>query len=162
MKMKRILAGSMVALLASISALAAACDLSCALGSMNSDCHSSQVHNSDSDSGGMKMDGMAMAGMTMPGMQGAAGQQLGSTAERARTGHPSIGDMGPCERGSCDGLTAVLARASHSVLKSFHFAHRVAATGRSGLNSPDIHEAREDLAHDFPRRASLFPLSLRI
>src|ERR1700733_7624074 len=105
MKMKRILAGSIVALLASVSTLAAACDLSCAFGSMNSDCHSSQVQNLDSDSGGMKMDGMAIAGMTMPEMPGVAGQQISSTTERARTGHPSIGDMGPCERHSCDGGT---------------------------------------------------------
>jgi hypothetical protein len=162
MKIKRILAGSIVALLVCVSALAAACDLSCAFASMSSDCHSSQSQMLDSDSGGMKMDGMSMAGMTMPEMAGGAGEQTVSAAERAKTGHASIGEMGPCERRSCDGETAAPARASHSVLSSFHFAAAVALARHVDLGPPDFHEPREGLAHDFSRNATSIPLNLRI
>jgi hypothetical protein len=105
---------------------------------------------------------MAIAGMTMPEMPGVAGQQISSTTERARTGHPSIGDMGPCERHSCDGGTAVLAHASHSVLSSFCFGATVAVAREVDLGPPDFHEARDGLAYDFPRSLIPFRLSLRI
>ena len=45
MMIRRIFAGSIVALLLSVSSLAAACDLSCAFASMNSDCHSQQAES---------------------------------------------------------------------------------------------------------------------
>jgi hypothetical protein len=162
MKIKRILAGSIVALLMSVSALAAACDLSCAFASMSSDCHSGQSQTLNSESRGMKMDGMAMAGMAMPQMASSAEQQSVSATDHTSNSHPSIGDMGPCERQSCNGETAIAARASHSVPSSFQLAAVVAVARCVDLSPPDFHDARQHLAADFSRSASPFPLSLRI
>src|SRR6266851_5362222 len=91
MMIKRIFVGSIVALLLSVSSLAAACDVSCAFASRNSDCHLDQSESQDSTPGGMKMDGMAMDGMTMPEMASGEGQQTNIAATRANIAHPSIG-----------------------------------------------------------------------
>ena len=88
MMIRRIFAGSIVALLLSVSSLAAACDLSCAFASMNSDCHSQQTESQDSASGGMNMDGMAMAGMTMPEMASSEGQQAVPAISRVKSESP--------------------------------------------------------------------------
>jgi len=82
MMIKRVFVGSIVALLLSVSSLAAACDVSCAFASMNSDCHSDRAESQDSTPGGMKMDGMAMDGMTMPEMASGKGQQTNFAAPR--------------------------------------------------------------------------------
>src|ERR1700676_5285457 len=128
MTMRRIFASSIVALMLSVSPLAAACDLSCAFASLNSDCHSEQTEPQGPSSGDMKMDGMATDGMTMPEMAHSGDQQAIS---RTRTSHPTIGEMGPCERQSCDPDSAVSAKASRSADLHFHSMLAVADTSRA-------------------------------
>src|ERR1700683_4458294 len=120
MMIKRIFAGSIVALLLSAASLAAACDISCAFASMNSDCHSGKTEPPDSAAGGMKMDGMEMAGITMPEMAGGEGQQAVNTAALAIIAHPSIGEMGPCQKQACDNGFAVSAKTTRSVDSHSH------------------------------------------
>src|SRR5258708_687552 len=105
---RRIFAGSIVALLLSVSSLAAACDVSCAFASMTSDCHAQQTEAQKSPSGQMKMDGMAM-----PKMSGgdSMNQQMVSGPPRTMPLHAAVVDMGACERQSCDQAPALTVKA---------------------------------------------------
>ncbi len=162
MTIRRIFAGSIVALLLSVSSFTAACDLSCAFASMNSDCHSAQTESQDSAVGGMKMDGMEMAGMTMPETAGGEGQQAVSAAALPNVAHPSIGEMGPCEKQNCDNGSAVSAKTTRSVDSHSHSLLAVAETPRADDALTIFHDARDDVA-SFPiRDASPLQLSLRI
>src|SRR6266851_236893 len=125
MMIRRIFVGSIVTLLLSVSSLAAACDVSCAFASMNSDCHLDQSESQDSTPGGMKMDGMAM-----PEMASGEGQQTNFAAPRANIAHPSIGEMGPCEKQACDDSSAVSAKTSNSIDSHFHSILVVTETPR--------------------------------
>ena len=160
MILRRIFAGSIVALLLSVSPLVAACDLTCAFPSMSVDCHSPRTESQDSASGGMKMDGMAMAAMAMPEM--GQGQQTESVATGANAGHASIGEMGPCERQSCDNGFSVSARASRFGDLQFHFLIAADRTPRASSASNQFHDARDEVAHNRTHDASPFPLNLRI
>jgi hypothetical protein len=162
MPIRRIFAGSIVALLLSVASLTAACDLSCAFASMNSDCHSAQTEPQDSAVGGMKMDGMEMAGMTMPETAGGEGQQAVTAAARANIAHPSIGEMGPCEKQNCDNGSAVSAKTTRSVDSHSYSLLAVAGTPRADEALTILHDARDDVA-SFPiLDASPLQLSLRI
>jgi hypothetical protein len=162
MMIRRILAGSIVAMLLSVSSLTAACDLSCAFASMNSDCHSGQAESQESARDEMKMDGMAMAGMTMPKMTGGEDRRAVSAISLARPGHPSIGEMGPCERQACDNGSAVFAKTSRSVDSHFHFNLAGTETPSVNIAPPLLHEARDDVASSCPRDGSPLQPSLRI
>jgi hypothetical protein len=162
MRKRRIFAGSIVALLLSVSPLAAACDLSCAFAAMNSDCHAQQVGTQDSPSGDMKMDGMAMDGMAMPEIAHNQDQDEGSAILGANTEHPSIGEMGPCERQSCDGDSAVSANASHSLAPQHNFILAIFKIPGADSAPSLFHGARDDVAAHNGRDGSLFHLSLRI
>ena len=164
MMIRRIFAGSIVALLLSVSSLAAACDLSCAFASMSSDCHSAQTESQDSAVGGMKMDGMAMAGMTMPGMASRRRPTSGFCGRALQTAsHPSIGEMGPCERQTCDNGSAVSAKTTRSVDSHFHSLLAVTETPRADGALHDYFMTREMTLHRFHvRDGSPLHLSLRI
>lgn len=162
MMIRRIFAGTIVALLLSVSSLAAACDLSCAFPSMSADCHSEQTKPQDSSSVGMKMDGMAMAGMTMPGMGSGASQQAVSAISQTNASHPSIGEMGPCEKQSCDSDTTVSARMTRSIDSQFHSILANTETPRAHCAPTLFHDARDDSAHYLPSGKSPLHLSLRI
>src|ERR1700688_1049738 len=97
MMIRRIFAGSIVALLLSVSSLAAACDLSCAFASMASDCHAEQTEAQNLSSGQMKMDGMAMSEMS--GVD-SMNQPMVSGPPRTMPIHAKVLDMGTCERQS--------------------------------------------------------------
>jgi hypothetical protein len=159
---RRIFAGSVVALLVSVSALAAACDLSCAFASMNSDCPSQQTATQDSASDDVQMDGMAMTGMTMPGMAGGEDRQMDSAVTRANAGHPSICEMGPCEKQACDSGDAVSTGTNRFVNASFHFIVAITEPPAADHAPPIFHGARDDVASDHPGDASPLQLSLRI
>jgi len=154
--------GSIVALLLSVTSLAAACDVSCAFVSMSSDCHAKQTESQDSAPGGMKMDGMAMAGMTMPEMASGEGQQDVPAISQSKASHPSIGEMGPCERQACDNGPAVFAKTTRSGDSQFHSMLAVAETPRAVGAITLFHDARDDLATHQVRDAIPLPLSLRI
>src|SRR6266851_3680261 len=162
MMIRRIFVGSIVALLLSVSSLAAACDVSCAFASMNSDCHSDRAESQDSTPGGMKMDGMAMDGMTMPEMASGKGQQTNFAAPRTNIAHPSIGEMGPCEKQACDDNSAVSAKTSNSIDSHFHSILVVTETPRVDGALRSFHDARDDISMYQVRDRSPLPLSLRI
>ena len=159
---RRIFAGSIVAILLSVSSLAAACDLSCAFPSMKSDCHSQKNESRDSMSGGMNMDGMAMAGMTMPEMAGGEIPLMLSPLSRTRAGHPSIGEMGPCERQSCGNSSTDSAKTSRTADSHFSSILTTTEALRINIAPPLIHEARDDVGTNPARDGSLLHISLRI
>lgn len=113
--MKRIVAGLIVALLLAVTSVAAACDLSCAFGVADSDCHASAESSQFAmDPAAMSMSGMDMAGMAMPEIATDLGQPPSSNISRAKAAHPTVGDMGPCERQSCEKNTFVATKAGRS------------------------------------------------
>lgn len=162
MMIRRIFAGSIVALLLSVTSLAAACDVSCAFASMSSDCHAKQTGSQDSAPGGMTMDGMAMAGMTMPEMATGEVQQGVSAISRSKASHPSIGEMGPCERQACDSGSAVFAKTTRSGDSHFHSILGVAETPCADGPLTLFRDARDDIAMPHVRDGSPLHLSLRI
>jgi hypothetical protein len=162
MMIRRIIAGSIVALLLSVSSLAAACDLSCAFPSMSADCHSGQTEPQNSSPGGMKMDGMSMAGMTMPEIGSDASQRTVSAISPTNASHPTIGEMGPCERQSCDSDTPVSARMTRSIDAQFHSILANTETLRAICAPTLVHDARDDIAHYRPSGRSPLHLSLRV
>jgi hypothetical protein len=157
MIIRRIFAGSIVALLLTVSPLAAACDLSCAFARADSDCHSQKVEAQDPASGGMTMDGMAM-----PEMAQNKDQLAMSTISRANANHPSIGDMVPCEKQSCNSNTAVSAKTSRSVDSQFHTILAATETLGSREILKLLHGARDDVATYYIRDGSSLHLTLRI
>jgi hypothetical protein len=158
----RIVAGSIVALLLSVCSLSAACDVSCAFGSMKSDCHSDQTESPDKMPGGMTMIGMAMAGMAMRDMPNSDDPPAASAISRAKTTHPSIGEMGPCERQSCDNGSAVTAQANRFGLSHFHSIVAVTETSRHDDAMLLFHDARDSIATHRARDGSPAHPSLRI
>jgi len=162
MKIRRIFAGTIVALLLSVSSLAAACDLSCAFASMNSDCHAQRAETQDAESGGMQMDGMAMDGMTMSGMAHNPEQKSASAISAVMPNHPSIGEMGPCEKQSCDGDTAVSAKASHSLPTQHNLILTIVENPRVVSVAPFIRDARDDIARRAFQDGCPLRISLRI
>jgi hypothetical protein len=162
MMIRRMFAGSIVALLLSVSPLAAACDLSCALGSMNSNCHSEQAKSQDSMPDGMKMDGMAMTGMKMPEIPAAQDQGTFSAIARAKANHPSIGAMGSCERRSCDGGSAVSTKTPRSVDSHIHSVLAAKEIRRPGHARTLFRGARDGIAMFHLRDGIPLQLSLRI
>jgi hypothetical protein len=162
MMMRRIFAGSIVALLLSVPSLAAACDLSCAFASMKSDCHVQPAEPQDSSASKMDMNGMSMAGMAMPDMANGEDQPSASAAQGSQASHPLLGELGPCERQTCDNSSAVSAKTSRSVGSHFHsilaFTEASCAIGAP----PHFHIARDDAASDRLQNRSSLQLSLRI
>jgi hypothetical protein len=106
-KMKNIFAGSMIALMFCVPALAAACDLSCEFESNRTDCHTQQMEVQESASTTMNMDGMAM-----PEMAGADSGNQGAAfgGSQGMPAHAALVDMINCERQSCDQAQASAAR----------------------------------------------------
>jgi len=162
MRIKRIFAGSIVALLLSVSPLAAACDLSCAFARADSDCHLQKLKTQDPASGGMKMDGMAMDGMSMSEMAATADPRESFTISREDGNHPSIGEMGTCERHNCDSGSAVSARSRRSVASSPHVILPVTRTSRARDTRMPFHHARDNVAMHPIRGGNPLPLNLRI
>jgi hypothetical protein len=162
MMIKRMFAGSIVALLLSVSSFAAACDISCAFAAMSSDCHSQQTYSQDLAPGGMKMDGMAMAGMAMPGIANGEEQQAVPAISRLKASHPSIGEMGPCERQSCDNGSAVFARTTRFGDSHFHSILAIAETPRGDGALTLLRGARDDIATYQVRDGIPLHLRLRI
>jgi len=157
MIIRRIFAGSIVALLLSVSSFAAACDVSCAFAVMSSDCHSQQTKSQDLAPGSMKMDGMAMAGMA-----NGEDQQAVPAILRLKASHPSIGEMGQCEREACDNGSAVFAKTTRSSDSHFHSILVIAETPRADDALTLLRGARDDIATYQVRDGSPLHLSLRI
>jgi hypothetical protein len=164
MKIKRILAACNVALLLSVLSLGAACEISCGLGQNSFDCHSRLALDARSGRSSTQMDGMDMNGgeMSMPDM-GHSDRQFAVSAEQAaRIGHPSIGEMGPCERQSCDNRSVASVRSARSSASQVHPFLLVTYAPRAIAAPPIFRDARDDIASSHPRDASPPTLSLRI
>ncbi len=162
MMIRRIFAGSIVALLLSVSSFAAACDVSCAFAAMSSDCHSEQTKSQDVAPGGMKMDGLSMAGMTMPGMANGEDQQTVPAISRLKASHPSIGEMGPCEKQACDNGSAVFEKTTRSGDSHFHSILAIAETPRADGVLTLLRGARDEIATYQGHDGIHLHLSLRI
>jgi hypothetical protein len=162
MKMRRAISGSIVALLLAVTSMAAACDLSCAFALANSDCHSSESPSQISAQSGMDMGGMDMSGMAMSGMNDAEVQPSTSGMSHAKSAHPSIGDMGPCERQSCDKGSFVFVKAGGSAVQRVEAALPPTqfSLGDAGLQI--FRGARDDVAPFASFHASSLNLILRI
>jgi hypothetical protein len=152
----------MAAFLLSATALATACDLSCALASSHDKCHSGQNATQHSTSTQMVMDG-TMAGMDMPGMgvTDSANSSLTSGTSLGKLAHARLAEMGMCESHSCEQLQAANVSKSFSIAKQFT---TTSAPGASleieGLSSA-IHHVRED-ARLHPKISGPAIVSLRI
>jgi hypothetical protein len=162
MMVKRIIAGSIVTLLLSVSSLAAACDLSCAFGGANSDCHSQETPFQDSANAGMKMDGMDMAGMTMPDVSKGESQQPDSAISSPTPGHPAIGEMGACEKQPCYDGPAISAKTVRFVDSQIHFLVAIIEAPGVEVSLPFLYDARDDIAFYRPLDVSPLQLPLRI
>ena len=162
MILRRILVGSMLALLLSASSLGAACDLSCAFASMNSDCHSERAGTNSSAAGGMTMPGMEMAGMTMQEMGGGQDQQTISAISETMPHQTFIGEMGPCERQSCDNSSTVSAKVNGLGDTHFHLILAVTESLRADDAQALFRGARDDFASFRPHNRNSFQLSLRV
>lgn len=160
--MKRTVAGTIVALLVAVTSMAAACDLSCAFGMAESDCHSDGARAQTSMESAMDMSGMDMSGMIMPGMASYQSQPLDSTMSRTDATHPSIGDMGPCERQSCDRGSFVATKSGRSNNAVVSCIGPVAADSVDVAFAQSLHSARDDISQGRPFHASLLALVLRI
>lgn len=157
---KRAVAGSIVALLVAVTSMAASCDLSCAFGFADSDCHASALPAPDSGTSAMNMSGMDMAGMAMPGTTDGSNPSPGVSREMAA--HPAIGDMGPCERQSCERSSFVATKTVRAggarVALVLPVAHDASACAVSQI----LHGARDDVAHSAMPQAVSLTLVLRI
>jgi hypothetical protein len=166
MKVKRTIAGSIAALLLAVTSMAAACDLSCAFAMASSDCHASESTTASAGSAdamaGMDMSGMDMSGMAMPGVSDSATSPSISEMSPAKAAHPSIGDMGPCERQSCDKGSFVFAKAGRSGTGRIN-SILPAAKNASDVAAPRIFYGARDDGARFPSfKASPLSTILRI
>jgi hypothetical protein len=162
MMIRRMFAGSIAALLLSVSSFAAACDVSCSFASMSSDCHSEQTKSRDMAPGGMQMDGSSMAGMNMPGMGDGEDQPAVPGISRLKASHPSIGKMGPCEKQPCDNGAAIFAKTTRFGDSHFHSILAIAETPRADGALTLLRGARDEIATCRVHDGSSLHLRLRI
>lgn len=159
MIIRRIFAGSIVALLLSVSALAAACDLSCAFASINSDCHAQQTETQNSPSGNMKMDGMAMPEMNAGDSMS---QQTVSAPSRTMPIHAAGGDMGTCERQSCDRAPVLAVKANRPAAAKSDAVCALTGFPHIASLQTTSHGARDGLARHGQVVHSPLSVSLRV
>jgi hypothetical protein len=156
MKLSAIVAVPTIALLLSVSSLAAACDLACEFVQFQSDCHSTQIVHPPGE--------MSMAGMSMPEMDGANRKnlQVFTAAPVAMNTHASFVDMGTCERQSCDQTQTLTSKVSHSTAVQFEAIWTIAGFSNVDVTPHTFHEARDDTS-PFDSVVHLLPsLPLRI
>jgi hypothetical protein len=73
-----------------------------------------------------------------------------------------LGEMGPCERQSCDSSSAVSAKSSRSIDSHFHSIPAFTEAPRAIGAPPHSHDARDDVASYRLHDRSPLQLSLRI
>jgi hypothetical protein len=166
MKVKRTIAGSIAALLLAVTSMAAACDLSCAFAMASSDCHASESTTASAGSSDamarMDMGGMDMSGTAMPGASESATPPSTSEMSPAKAAHPSIGDMGPCERQSCDKGSFVFVKAGRSAARGVQTAPPVLRVSLPAAGLQTFRGARDDAAPLSPFRTISLSLVLRV
>lgn len=155
MGIRRIFAGFVVALLLAVSFLSIKCDLSCGFAQLRSDCHSAQMSAEES-----MPSGMAMSGMVMPGVNDAdsGNRKIAGQPHSAR--HAVIGEMGPCERQSCDPGQSVAAKVNHPSTAQLDTTLAAAEFSHMASPHPAFHDGRDDL--DFHSSLAHSPLSMTL
>jgi hypothetical protein len=159
MMIRRIFAGSTVALLLSVSSLAPACDVSCAFAHANSDCHSREMKAQRSAPADM-----TMAGMTMPETSGdnSMNQQMVSAPSRPMPVHAAVMDMGTCEHQSCDQAPVLVVKANHPTAAKSYTVRALTEFALIASLQTTFHGARDDLARLGPIVHAPLSVSLRI
>jgi hypothetical protein len=160
--MKRILASSIVALLLSLTALGAACELSCGFASDRSGCHTQHAQASDSAPTTMKIDNMDMSGMAMPDVADSTDQEMFSSPLQAPPAHADLIDMNVCERQPCDQAQATAGRANPVAATHCGGSWAAAGSSYSNLLASNVHDARDDVAPRGLKIHSPLTISLRI
>jgi hypothetical protein len=158
-KSRRVFAGTLAALLLSVSSLAAACDLSCGFALFRSDCHSLQVAADQS-----QRSEMAMAGMAAPEMAGdsSTNQPMVSSAPQPMPGHAVLADMGACARQSCDQAQALASKANRSTAAQLETVSTTKELSLTESFRNAFHEARGDIAPHLSGVQTPLDVSLRI
>jgi len=105
---------------------------------------------------------MVMAGMTMPETASGEVQTTDSAIAVAGAVHPSIGDMGLCEKQACDSTSAVSTKATRSVVSHLNSLSPVIEAPPDEVAQLPIHNARDDIAASSVHIGTPLPLSLRI
>lgn len=159
MNTKKAIAASIIALLLAVTSVGAACDVSCAFGLASADCHSGDAPAVSSISAAMDMGGMDMPGMAMPGTNQDQIKAPNAKILRTSAPHPSIGDMGPCERQSCDKASLVFVKGQRSELRSAPLVALRAAITITGISRQVFRDARDDVA---PSSLTANPLTLTL
>jgi hypothetical protein len=162
MTIRRTLAGLIATVMFSVSSMAAACDLSCSFAQRRTDCHAQEAKRHSSPDASGRVDDMVMDGMAMPEMAIGENQMAVSASTKGMPAHPWIGEMGPCERQSCDRGSAVFARTVRSATPQLHLVFTPIEARLAARASPVFHDARDDLATPLPRDGSPLRVSLRI
>jgi hypothetical protein len=161
--LERIVASSVVVLLLFVSALGAACELSCGFAPDKSDCHTPQAQAQDSALATVKMSRADMPGMAMPEVADSLSSkdELVSSGSQGIPVHAALVDMNTCERQSCDQAQATAGQANCSAL---HCGRIWAAAGYSYSNilQATFYDARDDVTARSPEIQSPLTISLRI
>jgi hypothetical protein len=160
MNIKRAVAGSVVTLLLAVTSMAAACDLSCTFGFADSDCHAGGQPAPDSMASAIDMRGMDMPQMSMPGVGQEQASPVASRVSQTKAAHPSIGDMGPCERQSCGGSSFVATSAGRSNAAGVSSVPAIAQNLSVVVAAQILHGAREDISRPAPYPYQASPLSI--
>jgi hypothetical protein len=155
MKIRRIFAGALAALLLCVPALAAACDLSCGFSLFTSDCHSAEIA-----ARGLDSPDTAMGGMSMPEMAD-ADRQMPLSAQRAMPIHAVLVDMGACSRHSCDQAQALASNADQRA-PHVQIASRIAGFDNIEILQIAFHDARDGIAPPSPAVHNSLQANLRV
>ena len=108
------------------------------------------------------MDGMDMAGMAMPAMTNGEDRPTISDISQAGAAHPSIGDMGPCERQSCDNGSFASVKANRTGASRLSLVLTIAPNRLADASPALSHDARDDVASALPSHRNSLPLNLRV
>jgi len=162
--LKRMLAGLIIVLMLSVSSMAAACDLSCGFAKAQADCHSSRMKSQDSSAAGMEMSGTGMDGMTMPPESSASLPGPGATfsSSHMEMHHALMGEMGPCERESCDEYGAYISKLTRHDASQFRAALTVVSLPRMAQLQASFYDPRDGIATFSPGDRVPLRTTLRI
>jgi hypothetical protein len=157
--MRRILAGTLAALLLCVSSLAAACDLSCGFALFQSDCHSPQMAGEESE-----RPEMAMAGVAMPEMAGdsSTNHLMVSSGPQSMPRHAVLAEMGACIRQPCEQAQTVASKTNHSAAGQFETVSTVSSFSRMESLRAAFQEARGGIAPRLRSVQTPLDVSLRI
>lgn len=103
-----------------------------------------------------------MAGMSMQEMAAGDSQQTVTANSPAMAAHPSIGEMGVCEKQSCDGGSSALNIPNRNFDSHFHSALAIPEIPRAEKSLRFMHGARDGISKIHTYIASPTPTSLRI